>query len=191
MVLWLMNRSHSSVTDWGLTHVSVGPHDVVLDVGCGGGRTVSKLAAKAMQGKVYGVDYSEESVAASTRRNAHEIAAGRVEIALGSVSQLSFPDGMFDLITAVETHIWWPDLPSDLREVRRVLKPSGQLAIISEVYKGARARTSRVAEIYARRTGMTLLTPDEHRRQFTDAGYSDVQIVVEETKGWICATARS
>jgi ubiquinone/menaquinone biosynthesis C-methylase UbiE len=185
-----MNRSHSSVTDWGLTQVSVEPHDVILDVGCGGGRTVGKLASKATEGKVYGVDYSEESVAASTRRNAHEIAAGRVEIALGSVSQLPFPDGMFDLVTAVETHIWWPDLPSDLREVRRVLKPSGQLAIISEVYKGAHARTSRVAELYARRTGMTLLTPDEHRRLLGDAGYSDVQIAVEETKGWICATAR-
>ena len=57
-----MNLSHSKLTDWGLAHISIENHDTILDVGCGGGRTVSKLAAIANQGKVYGVDYSEESV---------------------------------------------------------------------------------------------------------------------------------
>jgi ubiquinone/menaquinone biosynthesis C-methylase UbiE len=67
------------------------------------------LAATATDGNVYGVDYSEESVAASQRTNAHGIETGRVEIRLGSVSQLPFSDDMFDLVTAVETHFWWPD----------------------------------------------------------------------------------
>ncbi len=79
-------------------------HHAILDVGCGGGRTVSKLAAIATQGKVYGVDYSDESVAATKRTNVRWIDLGRVEIRHGSVSQLPFPDGMFDLVTAVETH---------------------------------------------------------------------------------------
>jgi len=116
-----MNARHSKVTDWGLGHVAVGKGDTILDVGCGGGRTVSKLAAIASEGKVYGVDYSEESVVASKRTNARGIDAGRVEIRQGSVSQLPFPDGMFDLVTGVETHFWWPDLPGDMREVFRVL----------------------------------------------------------------------
>jgi ubiquinone/menaquinone biosynthesis C-methylase UbiE len=115
-----MNASHSKVTDWGLGHISVGQGDTILDVGCGGGRTVSKLAAIAVEGKVYGVDYSEESVAASKRTNARGVDAGRVEIRQGSVSQLPFPDGMFNLVTGVETHFWWPDLPGDMREVFRV-----------------------------------------------------------------------
>ena len=123
-----MNASHSKLTDWGLGHISVEKHDTILDVGCGGGETVRKLAI-ATQGKVYGVDYSEESVAASKRTNARGIDRGRVEIRHGSVSQLPFSDGMFDLVTAVETHIWWPDLPGDMREIFRVLKPGGQLII--------------------------------------------------------------
>ena len=109
--LWRMNSSHSKLTDWGLGCIAIENHRTILDVGCGGGRTVSKLAAIATQGKVYGVDYSEESVAASKRTNAHWIALGRVEIRYGSVSQLPFSEGMFDLVTAVETHFWWPDLP--------------------------------------------------------------------------------
>jgi fibrillarin-like rRNA methylase len=51
-----MNSSHSKLTDWGLEHISIENNETILDVGCGGGRTVSKLAAIATQGKVYGVD---------------------------------------------------------------------------------------------------------------------------------------
>jgi ubiquinone/menaquinone biosynthesis C-methylase UbiE len=188
--LWRMNASHSKLTDWGLAHVSIENHYTILDVGCGGGRTISKLAAIATQGKVYGVDYSEESVAAAKRTNAQWIDLGRVEVRHGSVSKLPFPDGMFDLITAVETHFWWPDLPGDMREVFRVLKPGGTLILIAEVYKGASTRVSQLAEKYASRTGMTLLSVDEHRELFTNAGYSDVQAIEESGKGWICSIGR-
>jgi ubiquinone/menaquinone biosynthesis C-methylase UbiE len=188
--LWRMNESHSKLTDWGLTHISIEPQYNVLDVGCGGGRTVSKLAARATQGKVYGIDYSEDSVAVSQKTNAQAIASGRVEIRHGSVSQLPFPNGMFDLVTAVETHFWWPNLRGDMREVFRVTKPGGRLAIIAEVYKGANSMASRMAERYADRTGMTLLSVEEHRQLLADTGYIDVQIDAQPEKGWICCIGR-
>jgi len=185
-----MNASHAGLTDWGLGHISVSDNYTILDVGCGGGRTISKLAAIATQGKVYGVDYSEESVAATKRTNARGIALGRVEICHGSVSQLPFPDGMFDLVTAVETHFWWPDLPGDMREVFRVTKPGGNLIVVAEVYKGAITRVSKLAEKYASRTGLMLLSADEHGQLLTNAGFSGVQVIEERTKGWICTFGR-
>lgn len=185
-----MNASHSKLTDWGLQHVSFANQQTILDAGCGGGRTVGKLAAMATEGKVYGVDYSEESVAASKRANARWIEMGRVEIRHGSVSQLPFPDGMFDLITAVETHFWWPNLPGDMREIFRVQKPGGQLILIAEIYKGANTTAARLAEKYARQAGMELLSPDEHRELLASAGYSEVQVTEQRQKGWICGTAR-
>ena len=185
-----MNLSHSNVTDWGLKNISIEKHYTILDVGCGGGRTVSKLAASATEGKVYGVDYSEASVAASKKTNASMIEMGRVEIQLGSVSQLPFPDGMFDLVTAVETHFWWPNLPGDMREVFRVVKPGGRLIIIAEVYKGANTTVSKLAEKYASRTGLKLLSAKEHRELFGHASYSDIQIIEERDKGWICGVGR-
>lgn len=188
--LWRMNATHSRLTDWGLRHVRIEKHYTILDVGCGGGRTVSKLAAMATEGKVYGVDYSRESVAASTKMNARAVASGRVEIRHGSVSQLPFSDAMFDLVTAVETHFWWPNLPGDMREVFRVVKPGGGLIIIAEIYKGANTVTARLAEKYSERTGMALLSVDEHRELFTNAGYSNVEIVEERDRGWICGTGR-
>jgi ubiquinone/menaquinone biosynthesis C-methylase UbiE len=184
--LWRMNSSHSKLTDWGLEHISIENHHTVLDIGCGGGRTVSKLAAMATQGRVYGVDYSDQSVAATKRTNARWIDLGRVEIRHGSVSQLPFPDGVFDLATAVETHFWWPNLPGDMREVLRVLKPGGTLLCIAEIYKGANTMAAKLAEKYAPRTGMTLLSVDEHRELFLNAGYLNVQVIEERDKGWIC-----
>jgi ubiquinone/menaquinone biosynthesis C-methylase UbiE len=185
-----MNASHSKVTDWGLTHVSIEKHHTILDVGCGGGRTIHKLAATATQGKVYGVDYSEESVAATRRTDARWIEMGRVEVRHGSVSQLPFPDGMFDLVTAVETHFWWPDIPVGMREVFRVLKPGGTLVIIAEIYKGANTLAARLAEKYADRSPFKLLSVEEHRKLFANAGYADVQVMEECVKGWICGVGR-
>jgi hypothetical protein len=48
-----MNARHSGVTDWGLSHISVKKQFTILDISCGGGRTVSKLAAAATEGKIW------------------------------------------------------------------------------------------------------------------------------------------
>jgi ubiquinone/menaquinone biosynthesis C-methylase UbiE len=181
-----MNSRHSKVTDWGLSHISIGKQDIILDVGCGGGRTVGKLAAMATAGKVYGIDHSAESVAMAMRTNKQSIDMARVEIRGASVSRLPFSDGAFDVITAVETHFWWPALATDLREVLRVLKPGGRLVIIAEVYRGSGAFASKAVERYSEKTGMALLGVEEHRELLTGAGYSDIQIITESTKGWIC-----
>jgi ubiquinone/menaquinone biosynthesis C-methylase UbiE len=186
LVLRNMNSRHSQVTDWGLSHASIGKQDVILDVGCGGGRTVSKLAAMAAQGKVYGIDHSAESVAMALRTNKQWIDMARVEVREASVSRLPFSDGAFDVITAVETHFWWPALPTDLREVLRVLKPGGRLILIAEVYKGSGAFTSRAMERYSEKTGMALLSVEEHRGLLTNAGYAGIQVITEPRKGWIC-----
>ena len=190
LTLWRMNKSHSKLTDWGLTHATIEPQSTVLDVGCGGGRTISKLAALAAQGKVHGIDYSERSIAASRRYNAQAIRAGRIEIHLADVESLPFPDNTYDLVTGVETHFWWPDIAAGLREIRRVLKPGGTLILIAEVYKGADAMISRLCEKQAPITGMKMLTPDEHRDLLASAEFADVRIDALAAKGWITAQGR-
>jgi len=191
-ILWEMNRYHSKLTDWGLSHVTINMTDNILDVGCGGGRTISKLAAMASEGKVFGIDYSEDSVAAARRTNARWIDIGRVEIEQRSVSQLPFADDSFDLVTAIETHLFWPDLPNDFRKIFRVLKPGGTLLIVAEIYRGGKHLEGVRKKIFEKHlaANMNLLTPDEHRGLFTNAGFSDVQVLEELNKGWICAVGR-
>jgi len=142
----------------------------------------------APEGKTYGIDYSEESVAASRRTNRSSIAAGRVEVLLGSVSRLPFPDRMFDLVTAVETHYYWPDLNADMSEVLRVLKPGGALIVIAEAYKGGKYdRLLRRLEQLRGVMNYAHLSLSEHGELFSKAGYSDIQVFEEYGKGWICA----
>jgi ubiquinone/menaquinone biosynthesis C-methylase UbiE len=184
-VIWRMNRRHSTLTDWGLLRVSVRERDTILDVGCGGGKTVSKLAARASSGTVHGIDYADASVAAARRVNRNEIAQGRVVIQRASVSELPFPDGMFDLVTAVETHFWWQDLAAGMREVFRVLKPGGRMLIIAEFYNGG--KHARYAGRLAQWTTMAMLDVGQHRAIFADAGFADIHIEEELAKGWICA----
>ena len=185
-VLHRMNASHAGVTAWGLGHVEIGTDFSILDVGCGGGRTIDRLTSMAPNGKVFGIDYSEESVAVASETNTHSIASGRVQVQLGTVSQLPFPDATFDLVTAVETHYYWPNLPADVREVMRVLRPGGTFLIIAETYRGRRNdwmyRPTMQLVLHA-----AYLTPDQHRALLVDAGYEDVKVFVDESHGWICA----
>jgi SAM-dependent methyltransferase len=185
LLVWNMNMRHSLLTDWGLTHVPIEKHFTILDIGCGGGRTVAKLASVAADGKVHGIDHSAASVATARITNAQSITAGHVKIQQASVSHLPFPSDSFDVVTAVETHYYWPNLGADLREILRVLKPGGRLAIVAETYKG------RHFDILYRPAMMllraTYLSVNEHRELLAAAGYSEVEVFEDRDKGWICA----
>jgi ubiquinone/menaquinone biosynthesis C-methylase UbiE len=182
---WNMNHTHAGLTDWGLGHVRIEKGFSILDVGCGGGATVRKLATAAPDGRVVGIDYSAGSVEASRATNKQLIAADRVEIREASVSRIPYPDATFDLVTAVETHYYWPDRPADLKEVMRVTRPGGQIAVIAEAYKkgGVSDAIEGTAMMLLRAAYMTA---DEHRSWFTSAGLADVQ--VHEQHNWICVT---
>lgn len=189
LMLRNMNKRHSPLTDWGLAHITVAPGFTVLDIGCGGGRTIGKLAASATQGKVFGIDHSPDSVTTSTKTNARAVAGGRVAIQQGTVSALPWADNTFDLITAIETHFFWPDLPGDMRQVLRVLRPGGVFLLVAEIYRGANTPAARLAEKHGALSSMTLLTPDEHRQLLVDAGFANVQVFTDPGKAWICCTA--
>jgi ubiquinone/menaquinone biosynthesis C-methylase UbiE len=91
------------MTNWGLSHLSIGQQDTILHIGCGGGGAVHQLAKIATRGQVYGIDFSDESVRGSRMTNKQFVQMGRVDIQQGSVSCLPFSDNMFDLVTAKVT----------------------------------------------------------------------------------------
>ena len=187
-VVRAMNLGHSKMTDWGLQQVTVPQNATILDIGCGGGRTVGQLAARAPAGKVVGLDYSAASVAVSRETNAGNIQAGRVQIEQGSVAALPFPDRTFDVVTAVETHYYWPDLPANVREVLRVLKPGGTFALIAETYRGGPLRL--LYGIVMPLLRAAYLSDAEHRDLLTQAGFAEVATNHVPGKNWICATGR-
>ena len=177
----LMNDSHSALTDWALGHLQIDKGSSVLDVGCGGGRTLEKLSRVARV--VYGVDYAAGSVSQSQSHNKRLIAEGKVHVERASVSQLPFPDNMFDVVTAIEAQYYWPDLASDMREILRVLKPDGRLIIVAESYKGG--RNDWLLGPVMRLIGSNRLSADDQRTVFKSAGYANVELFEEPHKGWL------
>lgn len=187
-LLWRMNRHHSRLTDWGLGHVSIRETDTVLDVGCGGGRTIAKLAVAARTGRVFGVDYSPASVAASLRANRALVEQGRVQVRQAAVQALPFDANMFDLVTGVETHFWWGDVAAGMREVFRVLKPGGTLMLVVEFYRGG--KHERYADGLSSATGIAAWTIDEHRQQLVEAGFDAASLDENAGEGWLCVTGK-
>lgn len=181
----MLNVSHSKGTRWGLQHITMEKNAVILDVGCGGGGFVHELAGIAVNGKVYGIDYSEDCVIISRRINHQWIKMGRVEILNSSVSSLPFPDRMFDIITAVNSHYYWPNLDSDMQEVLRVLKPGGRLVLIGESYKGG--KYDKRDRKFVASANLAYHSANELGDLISKAGYSGVQVFEKYDKGWICA----
>lgn len=135
VMLKIMNSAHDQLMSWGLSKVAVRDDSTALDIGCGGGKAIKMLSAMIGQGKIYGIDYSEEAVFTASRENAKDIACGKAIIKQASVSAIPFGDHFFDVVSAIQTHYFWPDLKSDMAEVYRVLKPKGQFILVSELYK--------------------------------------------------------
>lgn len=187
-VVRAMNVGHSALTTWGLQQIAIPKNASILDIGCGGGSTIRKLTALAPEGRVIGIDYSPTSVAVSRQTNASEIANGRVQIEQGSVSALPFSDSAFDVVTAVETHYYWPDLPANVREVHRVLKPGGEFALIAETYRGGPLRF--LYGIVMPLLRAAFLSDQEHRDLLLQAGFTEVKTEHVSGKNWILAKGR-
>ena len=167
-MLKFMNLCHAPLTNWGLKLVDIQDSWTMLDIGCGGGATLQRLLKRSKDAQVYGIDISEESVAKARKVNA-EVLDKQVFVTQGSAEKLPYEDGKFDLVTAVETVYFWPNLPGCIQEVCRVLKQGGKFAILVEVVDGDSKWTSVVE-------GMTAYTPDQLKQLLDDAGFTQTEI---------------
>ena len=183
-----MNQSHNQRTDWGLSHVDYGEDYMMLDVGCGDGKVIKKLASRAPFGKIYGVDVSVGSVRDASNVNRDLISSGHVEILESGVSSLPFENKFFDVVTALEIHYDWPDLVENMKEIYRVLVPYGKFLVVGGEYLGSRF-DDRNKE-WAEDNGLILHTLPEFKETLEKAGFTEVEIFEEQEKGWFCSFAR-
>jgi len=184
LVATMMNQHHQKLTLWGLSKITVGPDFVILDVGCGGGKTIGKLAKAAPEGKVFGLDYSLDMVKFSKKNNKTLVAKNRVEIIQGSVEKMGFRDGFFDLVTACETYYFWQRFADALKEIRRVLKPGGKLLLVNELKH--RATPAKVIK----ETHVKLFPLEEIRRTLQSIGFVCVRVFTEVDSDWNAIVAQ-
>jgi ubiquinone/menaquinone biosynthesis C-methylase UbiE len=109
--------------------LQLSPGARVLDVCCGSG--ASALAAAEVvgpTGSVTGVDLAENLLQLA-RGKAKQRGLSNVEFQTGDLTNLRFADGSFDAVVCVFGIFFVPDMEAALRELRRVLRPEGRMAI--------------------------------------------------------------
>ncbi|MBX0328656.1 class I SAM-dependent methyltransferase [Oscillochloris sp. ZM17-4] len=162
---WLMALTNRDLNTWAVDQLAVRPGDHVLEIGFGPGLAVQALARRARNGQVDGIDVSPLMVEQAARRNAAMVKAGRVRLQIGSASALPFDAARFDRVLAVNNVQFWPSLADDLREVARVMRPGGTLAIVLQPRQAPSA-----ADVLAVR--------DDLAAQFAAVGYRRVRSAV-------------
>ena len=107
----------------------------VLDAGCGTGLLLEQEAlAVGSEGRAEGVDFSDAMLAHARGRCAP---LEQVRLQQGSIETLPFEDASFDAVSCTQTLLYVEDMDKALREIHRVLKPRGRIAIIETDWSGA------------------------------------------------------
>lgn len=185
IMVHMMNTGHSSMAEWGFTHLAIAEENICLDIGCGGGANVKRLLEKAPYGKVTGIDYSEISVKKSQKINKEETASGRCEILQGNVMELPFGNEAFDVITAFETIYFWPDIHDAFGQVYRVLKNTGTFMICNEL-NGENSKEEKWTDTIQ---GMKIYHSGQIEKALEGAGFTDIKIY-KNKKGWLCVVCK-
>lgn len=108
---------------------AIGDRQVVLDVATGPGEPALSLAAfVGPHGKIVGVDPVPEMVAGA-RRASEQLGAGNARFDVAFADHLPFPDNTFDAVVSRFGVMFFPSPVDGVREMLRVLKPGGKLAL--------------------------------------------------------------
>ena len=157
------------------------PGEVVVDLGSGGGLDVFLAAAKVgPTGKAIGIDMTDEMVELA-RRNAATGNKGRrfanVEFHKASIDKLPLPDASVDCVISNCVINLAPDKPAVFREISRILKPGGRLAVSDIALK--KPLPSELGQDLMAYVGCIAgaISIEAYRRQLADAGFAAVEVI--------------
>jgi ubiquinone/menaquinone biosynthesis C-methylase UbiE len=151
--------------------------EVVVDLGCGGGLDVFLAAQKVgPKGKAIGIDMTPQMIELA-KKNAALSGAANVEFHLATIDKLPLADAAVDVVISNCVINLAPDKPAVFREISRVLKPGGRLAVSDialkkplpdEIAQDVMAYVGCIA-------GATMI--DLYRRQLIEAGFKHVEVI--------------
>jgi len=163
----------------------------LLDVGCGPGTLTADLARRVAPGRVLGIDASvaplDEARATAGR------AGAEVTFAVGDVYALDLPDASFDVVHAHQVLQHLTDPVAALREMARVCRPGGVVAVRDVDYATftwfpANPGLDRWLELYSAVARANRAEPDAGRRLIAWAHAAGLKDLTATASSWCYAS---
>jgi ubiquinone/menaquinone biosynthesis C-methylase UbiE len=127
-----MEQDHLPITLPVLEKMRINPTDNVLDVGCGIGWLARRLARLVPEGRVVGMDISDEMIRQARRASVDH---DNLLFVTGEVAQIPWQPQFFTHAISVESSYYWPDPGAGLREIFRVLAEGGSAWTLINYYR--------------------------------------------------------
>ncbi len=163
-----MEEGHRPIVELALALMQIAPDDNVLDIGCGAGWLSRLIAPRVPDGRVVGMDISDEMVR-HARRNCAAIE--NAVFVVGGVDEIPWEPHFFTKAISVESAYYWPDPARGVREIFRVLREGGSAWIVINYYRD-NPHCHQWGQLLAVPTH--LLSAEEWKQMFRDAGFMDV-----------------
>ena len=163
-----MEEDHLPIVLPVLDQMNLARDENVLDVGSGAGWLVRLIAERVPEGRVIGMDISDEMV----RRARHRyVDVENAMFVIGSVDEIPWDANFFTHAISVESAYYWPDPARGLREIHRVLREGGTVWVLINYFLG-NVHSHRWGEQFA--TPAHLLSAGEWEALFHDAAFTNV-----------------
>jgi arsenite methyltransferase len=180
----LWNRRNRALNDAALAQLALQADDRVLEIGFGGGYLLGRMSPLLTAGFIDGVDISDTLVEHGRAHYRKLIEIKRMDLKVGTVDRLPYPDGYFIKAVSVNSIFYWPDIPQSIREVSRVLRDGGRLVLCFTSKDSLRQKN------FARH-GLTLCDGDEVQYWLEEAGFRDITVTrhADRHRSFWCMTA--
>lgn len=163
-----MEKGHRPVGEQAIELMRIDAAARVIDIGCGSGWAARLMAEKAQEGRVVGIDVSDEMIRVA-RESSAEIS--NVEFQVASAEELPFEPGEFTHAFSMESLYYYADIPAALKEIRRVLQTGGRFITVVDLYRENEPTHQWVAQL---KVPVQLLSEREYCSLFASAGFSGV-----------------
>ena len=164
-----MERGHRPVGEQAIARMRISPDARVLDVGCGSGWATRMLAEYAFNGRVTGIDISDEMIRVARESSQSQT---NVDFEIASTEQLPFNNNEFSYAFSMESLYYYRNIPKALKEIHRVLKPGGLLVAVVDLYWENEATHQWIDTL---NVPVELLSVDDYHSLFIDAGFVNIR----------------